>query len=580
MSKNSLKPLKYLPLLLLLGAIIHSCKKELQRTTLNADDPKIKSAKSWYQTSFPKTGTNSAKQILNSVGQPQPNLTEFLEPDWNNSANYERFDDDVIEMPLDAASSMAIKATSLSSSPDYSKSSYLLLKKDNTYSAYIMTVIGEADYIAGDVSKLTRNTYNKRDPDFSGTVYYSTPQGRFVSGFYYKKGELKGQFLPKSSSQVVNENKQTTQGIKTDLVSTYQVCKDWYQTVTYEGQTYGPYYIGTTCITYIVDIPDNNGGGGGGGGGTGTGGGESGGGSGSGGGGGSGPTPSVPKPPCDVPQTVYSKGQVTTNALKTFVRDPGDGGFPPPAPGPDCPPVTEEEFKIRMTALAAKFPCAANLLNKLAANGLYGEIIQPFKDDSKPDLIWDAGQLPWFQPTGDSDIMTGLTDVNTDPGDRSASITLNQNMLQQSSQLMIASTAIHETVHAYVNFQINNAVGGFPAAKSDSWMVALSDWATLYGYPNNYNTHLEFMTAYFDKGVSILSSFDNNQHTQKEYKMAMMMGLDNAGDKATQAQKDQLKTLYDNIKAVNNISDTDLRSFYNTQLKSPPVAQKLPTTGC
>ena len=58
----------------------------------------------------------------------------------------------------------------------------MILKDGESYNAYVMTIIGDDGYINGDSSKLAKNTYAKHDDDFSGILYYSTPQGKFVSG--------------------------------------------------------------------------------------------------------------------------------------------------------------------------------------------------------------------------------------------------------------------------------------------------------------------------------------------------------------------------------------------------------------
>ncbi|WP_203235073.1 hypothetical protein, partial [Mucilaginibacter terrigena] len=58
-----------------------------------------------------------------------------------------------------------------------------------------MTIVGDADYVNGDVSKLARNSYVKRDTNFSGILYYSTPQGKFMSGCVYKNGIITNQIV-------------------------------------------------------------------------------------------------------------------------------------------------------------------------------------------------------------------------------------------------------------------------------------------------------------------------------------------------------------------------------------------------
>lgn len=313
-----------------LTAFIFGCKKEIltsSEKSLTLSDPKIIDAKSWYDKSYPKNGQKPATRVLNSTGETEMDLSQIIKPDWNEAKSYMRFDDDVVEMPLDSNTKLEMKNNSLTNSPNYSKSSILLLKQGEAYSAFVMTIIGDADYINGDASKISKNTYSKRDQDFSGFIYYSTPKGKFVSGWYYRKGVAISRLEKKDHSKSVNSiQNQSVSGLKTNLVSSYQVCTDWYQFGTDENGNFWSYYLDTTCITVIVDNQNNPPTGGGGSGGSGGGGG---------GNPGTGNPPRNPNP-C-IPSQVESVGGKTQkiNDLKiNTYYDPGQGGFPPPTGNP------------------------------------------------------------------------------------------------------------------------------------------------------------------------------------------------------------------------------------------------------
>jgi hypothetical protein len=53
-----------------------------------------------------------------------------------------------------------------------------------------MTIMADSDYLNNDLTKLARNTYRKRDADFSGMVLYFTPDGKLVNGWRYRNGQL------------------------------------------------------------------------------------------------------------------------------------------------------------------------------------------------------------------------------------------------------------------------------------------------------------------------------------------------------------------------------------------------------
>ncbi|MEZ2336749.1 hypothetical protein AB6735_13995 [Mucilaginibacter sp. RCC_168] len=156
-----------------IALIINSCKKDSHTAQQNTiTNPVVAEAKSWYESTYP-SGTGK----LNI----QSTATHFdfslaTKPDWNHAATYTRFDDNVFEMPFDAAASAKI-ALGLKNEkgdqaydPNLSRSSFLLIKQLGKYNAYIMTIIADAAYLKGDLHKLDGNKYNKRDSDFSGVV--------------------------------------------------------------------------------------------------------------------------------------------------------------------------------------------------------------------------------------------------------------------------------------------------------------------------------------------------------------------------------------------------------------------------
>jgi len=69
-----------------------------------------------------------------------------------------------------------------------STSSFLLLSDGKNFEAYIMTVMADPAYLKNDHSKLSHNTYQKHDADFTGHVFYFTPKGEYLSGYAYKNG--------------------------------------------------------------------------------------------------------------------------------------------------------------------------------------------------------------------------------------------------------------------------------------------------------------------------------------------------------------------------------------------------------
>jgi hypothetical protein len=424
----------------LTAVIIGSCKKDNHVTTPPLTNPAaVADAKSWYEKSYP-ANTKLATQAV-SVSQ---DWSQGVKPDWNNGATYTRFDDDVIEMPVDAAVSgkLNIGLKEQTTGTEYkaanSKSSFLLIKSLGIYHAYIMTVIGDPTYLKGDLTKLDHNKYNKRDSDFAGVVLYSTPKGKFVNAWTYKNGTISGQISPDSASAASTiPGKTQTDAIKTNLTAT-TTCYTWTQTSSYDGQSTGTIELESYCITSYSGTLDSGGGGGGGsipv---TGT------------GGGGGGSTTPAPKPPC-VPTTAIdnvgkvSVNSVTVNKVQPLPGDPG-GGFPPPT-GPPCTTVVTSNTIITNNTTN---PCLKNMVNATINRNLttvVNTLIQKvFNTSTKVNLTF-SDSMPL-----DDKIMGYTPPSNFDAnGNLNLTVNLNKDKLPNYSQEYIATVIIHESLHAYL----------------------------------------------------------------------------------------------------------------------------------
>jgi hypothetical protein len=290
-------------------------------------------------------------------------------------------------------------------------------------------------------------------------------------------------------------------------------------------------------------------------------------------------------PPCDL-----SSGGGGGSLGQSFTPD---GGINPGSTGDlsnPCPaatttwvtfPIPPDPPVIRTDSLTIHFPCATSLIvNQLATIANYSTWIAPFTTIKKPDLIWQNGSLPWNAPIPNS-TLTSYQLGSTAYFGRSATITLNTNMLQNSSQLLIAAAAIHETLHAYLNYNVQTAVGGFPQPQgynpAGPWLYALDTWALVNGLPGNYADHYQMLNDYFTQAVAILAAWDNNAHTTKVYAEAMLYGLGNGTD-GTPAQQALLQTEYNSLLTQYGITAANLNDFNLNNLNS--TLNKLPTTGC
>ncbi|MDB5138592.1 MAG: hypothetical protein JWR12_508 [Mucilaginibacter sp.] len=321
-------------LLIVIGSIINGCRKDGKSVPQTVLPSSVGVAKLWYESSYPVNSSTNEKLVTQGVGtiNTAVDLSQHIKPDWQHSTSYKRFGKDVIEMPIDPSGNIA---TALSNKPggnavykkQYSRSSFILLNDGTNYEAYVMTIIADSAYLKNDLTKLDRNKYNKRDSDFSGVVLYSTPKGKFVSGWFYKNGNITSALssLYKTYTTATSKNNgPVVQSLKTNLLQAVMTCTDWYQTYTIDGVTSDPVYLDTTCVTSYID----DGGGGG----------LSGGSSNTGNSGGGGATSPGTTTPCTVPTTSQSasvtKGHLTVDYIQPQPVPGATNGFPPPTSDP------------------------------------------------------------------------------------------------------------------------------------------------------------------------------------------------------------------------------------------------------
>lgn len=563
---------------LFIACIINSCKRDSKSASPMPAD--ITQAKVWYESSYPSSVSTNSSLVTQSLNGNY-DLSKLIKPDWQHAESYIAGNKNVIEIPVDPAAKFnsTVKIGNSVLNKAYSRSYYLLLNDGKKYEAYILTIFADSAYVKNDLSKLAHNTYRKQDADFSGLAIYFTPKGDYLGGYAYKNGQL---VTPATTTQ-------QTGGQKTQSVSNgnlkpdnmVETCEDWYQQITIYYQdgtsTVGPWTFWGTVCTSSVD----------GGGGSGT----SGGGTGGGGGGGGGTSSSTPPPPCPPGTTI---GIPTTSPC---IMPPSTiaaihGGklkvdyIPLPGTSTPCsvstPPVPC--FTIFTDALKKDFPCAvALIINNLGECGVYSNFVQAFTTAKKPDITWQDANLAWTVPapgvTGVSMLGNTNTDANASSVNRNAIITLNTKMLQSSSQLLIAAAAIHETLHAYINYNIHTSVA-FSSSTYNSagnWLYSLDIWATIQGLPSNYSNHYVMLNDYFSQAITALAEWDNNSHTTKEYAEAMLYGLNNATD-GTPAQQAILNTEYNSLLTKYALTPADLNDFYIKNLNA--TSGKLPTSGC
>ncbi|MDB5140168.1 MAG: hypothetical protein JWR12_2084 [Mucilaginibacter sp.] len=217
--------------------------------------PYTKYFKKDYQNTYPITTINTKAITRNLItsgstaNNSQFDFSQHIMPDWKNALTYTRFNNKVIDIPIDPSDKIgtALKNNDTGQEiyqKENSKSSFLLINDGLNYHAYIMTVIADPAYLNNDKIKLAGNTYNKRDKKFSGMLLYFTPKGQFIKSYSYKNGQLIPSAAKSPIALVQRGQTVTTSKIRTRDV---QVCTDWYIDTYVDDVLVSSEYIGTTC---------------------------------------------------------------------------------------------------------------------------------------------------------------------------------------------------------------------------------------------------------------------------------------------------------------------------------------------
>jgi len=398
---------------------LHSCRKDstYQDSSEGITDKEVLAAKSWYESTYTANANSSINKLTTLAAGKGFDYSQHTRPDWRHSASYKRFNKNVIEIPIDPATPVLSQLKNNTNNTTYadkenSRSSFLILNDGTNYQAYIMTIIADPAYLKGDRSKLKNNTYNHRDTDFTGMVFYFTPKGQYVSGYAYKNGR---RIKPASA------NAQTANGLKTNsgqLQTTELSCVAWYMGTYVNGELVDAVYMYTICTDDGLD----------------SGGGQ--------------PVPPAPVcPPGTTAVNPGSKLQVTDDTGTTGDGLPGDdgSGFPPPDTSTNSACVAPAIID------SVKNPCLKAMVDSIMSKNIKGKIdsmIQGVFGGASTLNLTFTDQKPMLISTDDGEDIP-FYDANHNL--LADSIHLNAAILATSSKEFIAATIMHEALHAYLD---------------------------------------------------------------------------------------------------------------------------------
>ena len=405
--------------------IANSCKKTAQNQETTLPD-NVLQVKQWYESTYVSSATdNSSTQLLSANTSGKHDLSKIIKPDWKNTANYTRLGKSVFEVPVTDSGNVGLSETNPTSSgfdpkKSNSRSSFVILNDGKNNTAYVMIIIADTAYLKGDYSKLAHTTYKHRDPVFSGKVMYFTPKGDFVSGWHYTNGKVTGKVSTSAQTGSVAQV-QNIGGLPKLLDDSGNGCSStnyyFYEDTINVGNVY-------TIDIYVMTVTS-----------------------------------------CDD---------------MAFQQNPDDGGglLPPDDGGGGNSSTTTTTMALQNIVDSLQDTCLNNAFKSILFStnqqNVIGNLInKTFGSNAQFNLTFVQSSL-----------LSNSQMANTPPfslsinaaGDSifTTHITLNGNILPNSSQEFIATTILHESLHAYFEF-----IGLFPGSSLNQHMVMSQNYVNL-----------------------------------------------------------------------------------------------------
>jgi hypothetical protein len=287
-------------------------------------------------------------------------------------------------------------------------------KKTGNISSFLMSIVGSKAYHANNEVKLGNNNYLQREKNFSGYIMYHDLTGKYVNGWVYKNGKIKGTLSKQTGDDLKTELKMAVACSTYEITTYYEQCTLWYKDSNGDRKPQPGEYTNTTCKEYSVTstymecqpyLTDEEGGGG--------------------------YIPAADEgQPCNCVNTCPVCGGCLELELKSAIL-PGSGGTPTVScPACSCPKVIDTDVSF----VGTKAECVKL---KLENGSIINTLLAGFDlDQSLIDVTYKVGNL-----TG----ANGECFLNG----RRIDITIDQDRLNATS-MELANTILHETFHAYI----------------------------------------------------------------------------------------------------------------------------------
>lgn len=209
MKKRTLKRLcgSFLTLCIV-SLIIYACTEESWTGESKAEEVNseltVEAAEEWYLVN-----NLPVMELRNSTEQNEGVLAK---PDWNKAKTSKKSKYQVVETPLTTKGNVVFmdsetkeRMNKKADSRDIRNTSRMVVIKDmktGKVRNFIMIFVGTYDYLKKSKT-MGKNSYLKREKDYTGKVLFCTPQGSLINGWKYENGKISGRISRGSSENTI-----------------------------------------------------------------------------------------------------------------------------------------------------------------------------------------------------------------------------------------------------------------------------------------------------------------------------------------------------------------------------------------
>ena len=159
-------------------------------------DSIIRKAKDWYDKTYP--GVKDSNLSGQNIEKLYTDWNQKFKPNWLKAQLFNEAGVTMIEIPVLKNFEMTMYFFRDGTTEyDFNKSgtitSLLIAGRQGDFSVYAMTIIASPSYLSANPGELRNNTYQKKDKDFEGVVFFNKMDGTFVNGWHFQNGKVTGQ---------------------------------------------------------------------------------------------------------------------------------------------------------------------------------------------------------------------------------------------------------------------------------------------------------------------------------------------------------------------------------------------------